>query len=158
MCSRRGRASRRSGLTGPGERRRHLPFLGRCTHSQSEPSTRLPPQRIHTTAARRCHPSHNPYDPPSGAHGGGRVPSHRLSPGQHPTAHRTTTNPLVFSSQRRSVPVPLGSGRLALLKTHIRRIFLAPSTGSETPERRVGSDLVRGDVRNLCGSHRCVIL
>jgi hypothetical protein len=106
---------------------------------------------------RRCHPSHNPYDPPFGAHGGGHALSHRLSPGQHPTAHHTTTN-LPVSSSRRFVPVPLCSGRPALLTTDQRWVFSAPSSGPEAPERRVGDDLVCGHVRNHYRGHGCGVL
>ena len=132
-------------------------LFGAGAPSQSEPFTRLPPQHK-PQIARRCHPSHNPYDPPFDAHGGGHAPSRTLSPGQHPTAHHNTTSRPVFPSERRFVPVPLFSRRPALLTTDKLRIFLASSSGPETPERRVGGDLVCGHVRNLCGGHGCVIL
>jgi hypothetical protein len=119
--------------------------------------TRLPPQH-NTTTPRRCHPSHNPYDPPFGAHGGGHAPSHTLSPGQHPTAHHTTMNRPVFSTERRFVPISLCSGRPAPLTTGLRRMFSAPGPGPETPERRVGGDLVCGHVRNYRGGHSCRVL
>ena len=131
-------------------------FLLGAEHS--EPFTRLPPQRAPSPTTRRCHPSHNPYDPPFDAHGRCLALPHRLSPAQHPTAHHTTTNPPVFSTERRFVSILLCPGRPGLPTTNLPRLLLAPSTRPETPERRVGGDLVCGHVRNLCGGHGCGVL
>ena len=73
---------------------------------------------------------------------------------------RTTIQRTDRSSLRRegSSQSSLLFRRPAPLTTDKLRVFLASSSGPETPERRVGSDLVCGHVRNLCGGHGCVIL
>lgn len=85
-------------------------FLGRRIQSRSEPFSLPPQQNAQTATLQGCHPSHNPYDPLFDAHEEGRALFHTLSPGQHLTVPHITTNPPVFSSERRFVPPPLNLG------------------------------------------------
>ena len=134
-----------------------LPFWGGHdprANPGSEPFTRLPPpntntpcddaarltiftilRSMHTKRPTRCSPDFLPLSIP-----------------RRSTLQRTNR----FSFRREGSSIPPWPPEIAT--THSHAMISAPSSGPETSERRMGGNLVRGHVRNFCGSHGCGVL